>query len=589
MVGGSLHPAVLDACLQVMLAAVPEAALSGDPYVPLGWESIVVRGAAPRRVVCEAVLRGGVGETAEADLWLRDASGAVFAEVRGLLLKRASRAALLGAAADLDSLLYEVEWREVPEPVVATAAAPGAIAASVQPELAALASEAGFDAGSHAALEALLARAARAFALAGLRRLGWTPRIGETVEANALRVALGVLPEHARLFARLLGLLGEAGLLSAAGKDSWQVIKAELEDTPAAVAAAAASAGLDEAIAWVLLSRCGSALAEVLRGATPPLGLLFPEQGVGAADLYSAAPMSKLMNGLLAASVQRMVAGLPAGRRLRVLEVGAGTGGATSAVLPLLPAERTTYVYTDVSAGFFGAAERRFAAYPFVDYRVLDVERDPAGQGFAAGGYDLVLASNVVHATRDLVATASHCRGLLAPGGTLVLLEEMQRRGWVDLTFGLLEGWWRFTDATLRPQHALLDATTWPVALASAGFAEVALLHPDEHQAQGVVLASVAADQPGGVWLLAADAGGAAERLAKALTDKGQRAVLAPAGGVGAGAVSVPGGRCWRSCRRCAGWCTWRRWTLRWRTRRRRRWRRIRQRWRAARWRWRRR
>ena len=38
--GGSLHPAVLDACLQVMLAAVPEAALGGDPYVPLGWEAL---------------------------------------------------------------------------------------------------------------------------------------------------------------------------------------------------------------------------------------------------------------------------------------------------------------------------------------------------------------------------------------------------------------------------------------------------------------------------------------------------------------------------------------------------------------------
>ena len=76
----------------------------------------------------------------------------------------------------------------------------------------------------------------------------------------------------------------------------------------------------------------------------------------------------------------------------------------------MLPAERTTYVYSDLSAGFFDRAQARFAGYPFLKYQVLDIERDPAAQGFAPHQYDLVLAANVLHATRDLEQTLTHAR-----------------------------------------------------------------------------------------------------------------------------------------------------------------------------------
>ena len=214
-----------------------------------------------------------------------------------------------------------------------------------------------------------------------------------------------------------------------------------------------------------------------------------------------------LMNAALAGAVERALAGLPPGRRLRILEVGAGTGGTTSSVLPRLPRERTDYVFTDVSAGFFGAAEERFGSYPFVSYRVLDIERDPREQGFAAGAYDLVVASNVLHATRDIAASARHCRSLLAPGGELVLLEELQDRAWYDLTFGLLDGWWRFADAPLRSEHALLDASGWRRALGAAGFAEAAIVRLGSEQGPGLVLARSPLDgsvEPG-LWVLASD------------------------------------------------------------------------------------
>ena len=544
--GVGLHPTVLDACFQVLMAALPEAA--GDPYVPLGWESLELWERAPRRVLCEARLREGAADTAVADLWLRDAAGAAFGRVRGLLLKRATRQALLGAAAGVDELLYEVVWREVAAPA-ATAeflAGPAEVGALVAPRLETLAAGVGFEAGREARLEALLEQRALGYALAGLRQLGWSPVVGEAVEAAALRDGLGVLPEHTRLFARLLALLGEVGLLSADGSPGrWRVAAPDL---PTVSDEGLSEAELEGSIAWALLSRCGASLAAVLRGEVAPLRLLFPEQGVGAADLYREAPVFRLTNAALAKAVERAVAGLPPGRRLRVLEVGAGTGGATASLLPLLPRERTDYAYTDVSAGFFSAAEERFGpAYPFVSYRVLDIEREPQEQGFAACGYDLVVASNVLHATRDVTASARHCRSLLAPSGELALLEVMEPRGWHDLTFGLLEGWWRFADSPLRSEHALLNASDWRRALEAAGFADVTILRPAADAGPGVVLArSPSAEQPG-LWLLAADAGGTADRLAAGLAARGQRVVMArPGAELALEAETIAGVEAWR-------------------------------------------
>ena len=100
---------------------------------------------------------------------------------------------------------------------------------------------------------------------------------------------------------------------------------------------------------------------------------------------------------------------------------------------------------------------------------MLDIETDPVAQGFDAYGYDLVIAANVLHATRYLNETLSHCRQLLAPSGQLVALENQRARAWMDLVFGQLDGWWRFADR-YRPHHALAGPAVWRQALADAGF-----------------------------------------------------------------------------------------------------------------------
>jgi hypothetical protein len=86
--------------------------------------------------------------------------------------------------------------------------------------------------------------------------------------------------------------------------------------------------------------------------------------------------------------------------QLRVLEIGAGTGGATAKTLEKLKSdfgERLYLKYTisDISSGFFVQCKERFKEHEAIEYKVLDISKDPIGQGFNVGEYDLIIASNV--------------------------------------------------------------------------------------------------------------------------------------------------------------------------------------------------
>ena len=284
-----------------------------------------------------------------------------------------------------------------------------------------------------------------------------------------------------------------------------------------------------------LLRRSGSALAEVLLGDVDPLSILFPREGPGAADFYFTAPASRASNRLLGDAVAAAVANWPADRRLRILEVGAGTGSGTSVVLPELPAGNFDYVFTDISAGFFAEAENRFrdSGAP-IEYRPLDIERDPAAQGYELHAYDLVIAVNVLHATRDLSETLGHCRDLLAPSGQVLAVESLRGRGWQDMTFGQLDGWWRYSD-DYRPEHAIASPQVWRQALTDTGFTDPVVLGGESRGDEegplgsGVIMARGPSTiaWPAGVWVLAGDDNTTAPSLATGLAAQNRTVVIA--------------------------------------------------------------
>jgi SAM-dependent methyltransferase len=211
------------------------------------------------------------------------------------------------------------------------------------------------------------------------------------------------------------------------------------------------------------VARCGAALAAVATGEIDPLELYLVDETT--TYLYEASPVAERLNRAVAAVV---AAAAPA----RVLEVGAGTGGTTRAVIAQVAPER--YTFTDLSTLLLRRARRRLPQ-PFFRFAVLDIERDPAAQGLAVGEHDVVVAANVLHAARDLDAALAHARALLAPGGAVVLWEATRDETWFDVTIALLPGWHRHADAH-RAGGPLVGAAVWEQLLARAGLEPASLV-----------------------------------------------------------------------------------------------------------------
>jgi acyl transferase domain-containing protein/SAM-dependent methyltransferase len=325
----------------------------------------------------------------------------------------------------------------------------------------------------HGARWAALADLARAHATSVLREAGLFARAGESHSTADVAARLGAPPTYHHLLARWLQALSAAGTLQPDADGRFTSLAPLPEPALARAAAAAQRALADNQPLLDYVTHCGRLLGSVLRGETSPLETLFPGGDFSLADgLYRRSSTMRYVNGLAAAAVRALVAARP-GARLSVLEVGAGTGGTTAAVLAALPPQALRqYLFTDASAFFFDRARDEFGRSHghALALATLDLDRDLAEQGLAGRQFDLVLASNAVHAARDLRGALARLRSLTAPGGMLLLIESTTHLAWFDITTGLIEGWQHFADDDLRREHPLLDAPTWLRMLSEAGF-----------------------------------------------------------------------------------------------------------------------
>jgi malonyl CoA-acyl carrier protein transacylase len=317
-----------------------------------------------------------------------------------------------------------------------------------------------------------------------LRGLGAFSKAGVSHDAQSLADSCGILPAHAKLMGRWMQLLCKAGYLERDGSrflmpvvqpeanldQAWRDAEQCLQDDP---------------FLLEYLRNCSKHLRGVLLGTTSPLETLFPGGSPDLArNLYENSSAARYANLIVAAAVKAVVDATPTKRRLQILELGGGTGATTAAVLPGLIGDRVSYHFTDVSGVFLERAGARFASYPFVRYGLLDIENE-SHLAPRRGSFDVVIAANVVHATKNLQTTLSGIASLLAPGGVMMLLETTQSFAWHDITTGLIEGWQK-SDDDLRAGVALLGVAEWTSALQAAGLDQI-VSAPEPESAAGIL------------------------------------------------------------------------------------------------------
>jgi NADPH:quinone reductase-like Zn-dependent oxidoreductase/SAM-dependent methyltransferase/acyl carrier protein len=386
-------------------------------------------------------------------------------------------------------------------------------------------------------------------------------QLGSNFEPGA-RISLDVLAKHwhlpnhyQRLIRRLCEILELHEILSN-DQDGWAVsstpVLQDLNDIEMAFWDQLAGYQAE----LTLIRRCGEQLPGIMRGEVDPLEVLFPHGAFATAQwLYRDSPTYRLPNLVIQRALSHVLDRMPQGRCARILELGGGTGGLSSYLTPMLQSYRAQYIFTDVSQVFLTLAQEAFSHMPLVGYRELDLDLDPLAQGFPAHAFDVVVASDVLHATRDLRSSLTHVKSLLAPGGLLLVHEGTPAALWVTLAFGILPSWWTYEDVDLRGSDPRLSELGWHKLLTEEGFVEVESIrdHPcAEKSSQTILLARgpiptteagsvpfVAGPAPSigarselvGRWLLFADAAGFAERLAARLAAQGADPVLVLRGG----------------------------------------------------------
>lgn len=255
-------------------------------------------------------------------------------------------------------------------------------------------------------------------------------------------------------------------------------------------------------------------LPEILAGTTPATQFMFPE---GRFDLvngvYHGNSVADFFNDLLADAVVAAVKARIAedqGVRLRLVEVGAGTGGTARVLFRRLApyaANIAEYRFTDLSKAFLITARQNFLKdAPYLQTHIFDVSKHPQDQGLEAGSYDIAVATNVLHATRDILQSLTHTKALLRQNGLLLVNELICKSLFSHLTFGLLDGWWAYDDAAMRlPGTPALASDRWRTVLSLAGFRPVARLCPEAEvltqqvfigQSDGVIAAASSMPRP---------------------------------------------------------------------------------------------
>ncbi|MGW1195427.1 SDR family NAD(P)-dependent oxidoreductase [Streptomyces sp. NPDC002536] len=448
------HPALLDGAVQTGLILLEELAVHGRPCLPASVDRIRAWRRLPAQGHFHARLKARSARESLLDLAVLDTDGAVCLTLEGVRLRQFTKDAATGPVRHITVLRAATRPGEDlgPGPLPA----PAELARACRRQ----ADEPDGTAHAPAVARELGAR----FAVSAVARL--LPDGGAAPFTTTALADAGVAAPYTKLLDVLLAAAHDHGLVAADGS-GWRVVG---DPAPAEQLRRLARRHPDLAVELTLLGTCGTHLPDVLRGRTDPADVVLAATNRPLLEeLHAGGALTRSGTRAVRTALQSAVADWPAGRVLRVLEIGAGSGGTTASLLPLLPSERTQYLCTDRSDEHVLRLQRRFPGHDFVTCRVLDLDRDPAEQGLPEAGFDLVVAGHALHTAKDLRSALARIRSLLADGGHLLAAESHDPAVWALLS-GLLPGYWEQDDTGLRPTGPLLPAEKWTALLAETGF-----------------------------------------------------------------------------------------------------------------------
>lgn len=216
------------------------------------------------------------------------------------------------------------------------------------------------------------------------------------------------------------------------------------------------------------LEKCAHSYSETLSGRKHATEVLFPSDNpfllkkiyentpkLGHEDIYLHLAKEFLRNRL--------------GKSSKLIEIGGGQGILTQILLPELHEHLENYQFTDIGTSFIREASVQWShRYPKLSTAIFDASRDPTKQGFELESFDALVGFNVVHATNDIAQTLEQSTKLIRKGGVICLIETVRQQVWIDMIYGITDGWWLFNDS-IRTNSPLLTIEQWEKTLIQYG------------------------------------------------------------------------------------------------------------------------
>lgn len=318
-----------------------------------------------------------------------------------------------------------------------------------------------------------------------LRKLGLLYKSPSKKKTEVLQAAADIISKYDRWVDECINILEERGFVRCeAGRISvlkdieledeeelwmqWESAKEHLKETE-----------LRDQVR--LVDACLSSLPKILKGYIPATDIIFPNSSMEMVDnIYKGNVLADNFNIIVASAVEKYVKQrlkTDPQTKVRIIEVGAGTGGTSEKIFDRLKSyvNQIEYCYTDISKAFLLFAEDKYGQdNPYLKFKRWDIEKPLTGQDIEFGAYDIAIATNVLHATKNIRQTLQNIKAALKTNGILLLNEGNQKNLFVTLTFGLLDGWWLYEDERLRiPGSPFLCPETWKRVLEEEGFREI--------------------------------------------------------------------------------------------------------------------
>ena len=313
---------------------------------------------------------------------------------------------------------------------------------------------------------------------------GITAAKGNTWNMDALKSELKVIPKFEKFFNYMISELEKDGIISvnhgniALLKDPDEIIKLDSFSEELKKKYPEIKEGLSA------LDYCLSNYIQALSGEVDAVSVLYPEGSSGMImsvtenqDRFSNVRLYKDMITEVLCRIEKAYTG----RKLKVLEIGAGDGKLTWDLVSALKDKNIEYYFTDIGRSFVLNAKDKAARedFDFMEFIVFDILKDPVTQGLDFYSFDVILALDVVHATPDIRKSMECLKRLLVPGGLILLVEATSPQRWVNMIWGLAEGWWYFSDEDIRQHSPLMSSDMWEAVLSKQGFENIRVYPSD--------------------------------------------------------------------------------------------------------------